>query len=203
MRGAGRARLRRGPGRAASGHIPFLVVLRPNVPVRPATLFVNKAEVREEPHATISWGAGEAGIAEGVREAIKAGALAGQDLDTLAIIVSIWIDPAVTDAAAVLQNTRAAMRLALLRADGKPLTRPISWTTRSTPSTVCLRCRSRDGPHDRRRVRRRVRRLARHARAGARRVARRPVHDIRHTPPFPLFVDRAQGAGNGTSTATS
>jgi 5,6,7,8-tetrahydromethanopterin hydro-lyase len=101
------------------GHIPFLVVLRPNVPVRPATLFVNKAEVREEPHATISWGAGEAGIAEGVREAIKAGALAGQDLDTLAIVVSIWIDPAVTDEAAVLQNTRAAMRLALLRADGK------------------------------------------------------------------------------------
>ena len=101
------------------GHIPFLVVLQPNVPVRPATLFVNKAEVREEPHATISWGAGEAGIAEGVREAIKAGALAGQDLDALAIIVSIWIDPAVTDVTAVLRNTRAAMRLALLRADGK------------------------------------------------------------------------------------
>jgi allantoinase len=27
------------------------------VPVRPATLFVNKAEIRGEPHATISWGA--------------------------------------------------------------------------------------------------------------------------------------------------
>lgn len=101
------------------GHIPFLVVLRPNVPVRPATLFVNKAEVREEPHGTISWGAGEAGIADGIRAAIKAGALADQDLDALVMIVSIWIDPTVTDEATVLHNTREAMRLALLRVDGK------------------------------------------------------------------------------------
>ena len=101
------------------GHIPFLVVLRPNVPVRPATLFVNKAETREEPHTSISWGAGEAGIAEGMREAIKAGALAEHNLDDLAMIVSIWIDPAVTDEAAVLRNTREAMRTALLRVAGK------------------------------------------------------------------------------------
>lgn len=101
------------------GHIPFLVVLRPNVPVRPPTLFVNKAEIRGEPHGTISWGAGEAGIAEGIRDALKAGALAHQDLDSLAMIVSIWIDWAATDEAAVLENTRTAMRSALLRIDGK------------------------------------------------------------------------------------
>ena len=101
------------------GHIPFLVVLRPNLPVRPATLFVNKAEIRGEPHATISWGAGEAGIAEGLRAALKEGALEGQDLDHLAIIVSIWVDWDADDEAAVLRNTRDAMRLAVLRADGK------------------------------------------------------------------------------------
>ena len=101
------------------GHIPFLVVLRPNVPVRPATLFVNKAEIHEGLHATISWGAGEAGIAEGMREAIKAGALGGHDLDDLVMIVSIWIDWAAADEAAVLRNTRNAMRVALLRVDGK------------------------------------------------------------------------------------
>jgi 5,6,7,8-tetrahydromethanopterin hydro-lyase len=101
------------------GHVPFLVTLRPNVPVRPATLFVNKAEIRGEPHATISWGAGEAGIAEGVRAAIKDGALADHDLDELVMIVSIWIDWAATDEAAVLRNTREAMRTALLRADGR------------------------------------------------------------------------------------
>src|SRR5579864_4597987 len=53
------------------GHIPFLVVLQPNVPVRPATLFVNKAEIKGGLHAQISWGAGEAGVAQGMRDAIK------------------------------------------------------------------------------------------------------------------------------------
>lgn len=101
------------------GHIPFLVVLQPNIPVRPATLFVNKAEIREGLHATISWGAGEAGIAQGIREAIKAGALTEQNLDDLVIIVSVWIDWEASDEAAVLRNTREAMRVALLRADGQ------------------------------------------------------------------------------------
>jgi 5,6,7,8-tetrahydromethanopterin hydro-lyase len=101
------------------GHIPFLVVLQPNVPVRPATLFVNKAEIKGGVHAQISWGAGEAGVAQGMRDAIKAGALADQDLDDLAIIVSVWIDWAATDEPAVLRNTREAMRVALLRAAGK------------------------------------------------------------------------------------
>ena len=95
------------------------MVLRPNVPVRPATLFVNKAEIGEEPHGTISWGAGEAGIAEGIREAIKAGALADQDLDSLAMIVSIWIDWAATDEAAVLRTRARRCACALLRIDGK------------------------------------------------------------------------------------
>jgi 5,6,7,8-tetrahydromethanopterin hydro-lyase len=101
------------------GHIPFLVVLQPNVPVRPATLFVNKAEVRGNLHAQISWGAGEAGVAQGMRQALKAGALADQDLDDLVMIVSVWIDWAATDEGAVLENTREAMRIALLRAGGK------------------------------------------------------------------------------------
>jgi 5,6,7,8-tetrahydromethanopterin hydro-lyase len=101
------------------GHIPFLVVLQPNVPVRPATLFVNKAEIREGLHAEISWGAGEAGMAQGIRDAIKAGALSAYNLDDLVIIASVWIDWEATDGTAVLNNTREAMRLALLRIDGK------------------------------------------------------------------------------------
>src|SRR5262249_37714102 len=101
------------------GHIPFLVVLQPNVPVRPPTLFVNKAEIRGGVHAQISWGAGEAGVAEGIRDALKAGALADQHLDDLAMIVSVWIDWAAGDEAAVLRNTREAMRVAVLRAAGE------------------------------------------------------------------------------------
>ena len=38
----------------SAGHTPFVVVLRPNVPVRPMTLFVNKATIagdrKDSPH---------------------------------------------------------------------------------------------------------------------------------------------------------
>ena len=44
----GRGRRRRGRlrSRRRVGHAPFVVVVRPNVPVKPLTLFVNKAEIR-------------------------------------------------------------------------------------------------------------------------------------------------------------
>ena len=43
------------------GHVPFVAVARPGVPVRPFTLFVNKATVEGERHGTLTWGAAQAG----------------------------------------------------------------------------------------------------------------------------------------------
>jgi hypothetical protein len=53
-----------------AGHIPFVVVLRPNLPVKPLTLFVNKADIRGEQHETLTWGAAQAGVASGVAAAV-------------------------------------------------------------------------------------------------------------------------------------
>lgn len=47
------------------GHIPFLVVWKPNVPVTPATLFVNKAAIANDRHGELTWGAAQAGVAHG------------------------------------------------------------------------------------------------------------------------------------------
>lgn len=44
------------------GHVPVLVTLRPNLPVKPMTLFVNKAEVRGETHETLTLGSGAAPV---------------------------------------------------------------------------------------------------------------------------------------------
>jgi 5,6,7,8-tetrahydromethanopterin hydro-lyase len=38
----------------APGHVPFLTVLKPNLPVRPATLFVGKVVLRNERHERMS-----------------------------------------------------------------------------------------------------------------------------------------------------
>ena len=63
------------------GHIPFVVVVRPNYPVKPLTLFVNKADVRGERHAALTWGAAQAGVARGVLESVAEGAIPSRRVD--------------------------------------------------------------------------------------------------------------------------
>ena len=41
--------------------------------VRPFTLFVNKAAIEGERHATLTWGAAQAGVAAGVMDAVAEG----------------------------------------------------------------------------------------------------------------------------------
>jgi len=101
------------------GHVPFLVVLQPNVPVWPPVLYVNKAEIRGDDHARVTWGASQAGVAEGMRDAVKAGALDGYDRDDVLIIIAVFVGPTARDEALLRANSREAMRLALLRAGSK------------------------------------------------------------------------------------
>jgi formaldehyde-activating enzyme len=55
----------------APGHAPILVVVGEDKqhyePVWPPTIMINKATATEERHQTITWGAGQLGIAQGVR----------------------------------------------------------------------------------------------------------------------------------------
>jgi 5,6,7,8-tetrahydromethanopterin hydro-lyase len=97
----------------SAGHAPFVVVLRPNLPVKPPTLFVNKAAIAGDAHAALTWGAAQAGVAGGVADAVAEGVLPAAELDELALIAAVWVAPAARDADAVYRNNRAAMRAAL------------------------------------------------------------------------------------------
>jgi 5,6,7,8-tetrahydromethanopterin hydro-lyase len=90
------------------GHVPFLVTLRPNLPVKPMTLFVNKAEVRGEAHETLTWGAAQAGVAAGVARAVAEGMLPAVEADDLLVIAAVWVNPAADDADVVFSNNQAA-----------------------------------------------------------------------------------------------
>ena len=61
------------------GHTPILVVVgedQPSYePVWPPTIMINKATAIEERHQTITWGAGQLGIAQGVLDAVADGLL--------------------------------------------------------------------------------------------------------------------------------
>jgi 5,6,7,8-tetrahydromethanopterin hydro-lyase len=92
----------------SAGHVPFVVVARPNLPVVPFTLFVNKAAIAGDDHARLTWGAAQAGVARGVIDAAvrDRGGL-------LALIAAVWVNPDADDAEAVYENNRAATAAAL------------------------------------------------------------------------------------------
>lgn len=104
-----------------AGHTPFVVVLKPNVPVQPMTLFVNKATVdpSNDMHARLTWGAAQAGVAAGVVAALRKGVL--DEPDANVIVAAVWVNPAADDEDAVYANNADATLAALTAArDGTP-----------------------------------------------------------------------------------
>jgi len=103
------------------GHVPFIAVLRPGLPTRPLTLFVNKATIAGDGHATLTWGAAQAGVAAGVADAVHAGTVPAEGADELVLIAAVWVNPTAADANAVYANNRAATAQALAAgANGTP-----------------------------------------------------------------------------------
>jgi 5,6,7,8-tetrahydromethanopterin hydro-lyase len=91
-----------------AGHVPFLVTLRPNLPVKPATLFVNKADLRGERHETLTWGAAQAGVAGGIARAVQEGLIPAAEADALVVIAAVWVSPTADDEEQVFTNNLAA-----------------------------------------------------------------------------------------------
>jgi 5,6,7,8-tetrahydromethanopterin hydro-lyase len=98
------------------GHIPFQAVLKPNLPAKPATLFVAKAVLQGEQHELMTWGPAQAGVAAGITEALLEGDLPPEAADDWVAIALVWVDPKAADAEAVYANNRAAARGAAVRA---------------------------------------------------------------------------------------
>lgn len=103
----------------APGHVPFLAVWAPNVPVQPPTLFVNKATIANELHGTLTWGAAQAGVAAGVTAHV-ANRFDATMLDRLVLIVAVWVNPDANDPEAVFANNRDATTDALGRSHRSP-----------------------------------------------------------------------------------
>ncbi len=104
-----------------AGHASFVVVARPNMPVKPPTLFVNKAEIRGEQHGLLHWGAAQAAIARAVLESVAQGTIPQGQVEALALIAAVWVDWAASDEEEVYANNVEAGRAALASAaEGRP-----------------------------------------------------------------------------------
>lgn len=96
------------------GHVPFLAVWAPNVPLEPPTLFVNKATIVDDRHGSLTWGAAQAGVAAGVTEYV-AGRFTQAETARLTLIVAVWVNPDANDADEIFVNNRTASLTALVR----------------------------------------------------------------------------------------
>lgn len=96
-----------------AGHVPFVAVLRPSLPVKPLTLFVTKSAPENDAHGLLIWGPAQAGVASGVADALAEGDIPAEWADSHAVIAAVWVNPAATDAEQIYRNNRQAAREAI------------------------------------------------------------------------------------------
>ncbi|MDZ4685841.1 MAG: formaldehyde-activating enzyme [Planctomycetaceae bacterium] len=107
-------------GDQSKGHSKVFAILNCDVQVRPTTVMVSKVTVKDTAYTNILMGTVQAAIANGVLDAVRAGDIPKAKANDLGIIVSVWLDPAVTkekiDHKQLFDNHRAAIAKALGKA---------------------------------------------------------------------------------------
>ncbi len=82
-------------GSQVKGHTKVFAILNSDVQVRPVTLMVSKVTVSDNRYTNILMGSVQAGIANGVLDAVRAGHIPMEKANDLGIIYSVWLDPSV------------------------------------------------------------------------------------------------------------
>ena len=98
------------------GHIPFQTILKPNLPVKPVTLFIAKAVLRDSNHETMTWGPAQAGVAYGMTKALLDGIFPPEAAEDWVAIAAVWVSWNADDADAVYKNNQEAAFMAAQRA---------------------------------------------------------------------------------------
>lgn len=83
-------------GDQVKGHTKVFAILNSDVQVRPVTVMVSKVTVKNAKYTNILMGTVQAGIANGVLDAVRAGDIPKEKANDLGIIYSVWLDPSVT-----------------------------------------------------------------------------------------------------------
>lgn len=96
------------------GHMPVLVCVgneedgyRHYEPIWPPTLMMNKVTALEERIETLTFGAAQLGIGQGVLDSVADGLITATH--DVIVLVSVWIDPNATDETGVRRASREAV----------------------------------------------------------------------------------------------
>lgn len=128
-------------GDQVKGHTRVFAILNSDVQVKPATLMVSKVTVKDSRYTGILMGTVQAGIANGVLDAVRAGIIPKAKASDLGIIYSVWLDPAVlavpegeVDHAALFKvNREATLKVIQKAMKGEPT---IDWLLENQESVT-------------------------------------------------------------------
>lgn len=84
-------------GDQVKGHTRVFAILNSDIQVRPATVMVSKVTVNSSKYTNILMGTVQAGIANGVLDAVREGIIPRKKVNDLGIIVSVWLDPSILE----------------------------------------------------------------------------------------------------------
>lgn len=109
-------------GNQVKGHTKVFAILNSDVQVKPATVMVSKVTVNNALYTNILMGTVQAAIAHGVLDAVREGHIPKNKANDLGIIVSVWLDPSITevdyDPELLFKTNREATTKAIAKAMG-------------------------------------------------------------------------------------
>ncbi len=82
-------------GDQVKGHTRVFAILNSDIQVKPATVMVSKVTVKDARYTNILMGTVQAGIANGILDAVRAGDIPKEKANDLGIIYSVWLDPVI------------------------------------------------------------------------------------------------------------
>lgn len=105
----------------SKGHTAMFAVRDINQMVRPATMMVPKVTLKDAANIELFGGVVQAGVADGIIDAVIEGIIPRDQVNELCIIALLWIDPGCAgqenlDKADLYKNNYDAIKLALKRA---------------------------------------------------------------------------------------
>ena len=102
--------------RVRMGHTPLPGVIRPNLLVKPFTLIVPKVDLKNFSDVARVFGPVQYAVAKAVADAVEEGLIPVGDLDGIAVICGVYVDPEARDVNRLFHYNYSAVKLALKRA---------------------------------------------------------------------------------------
>ena len=113
--------------RQSEGHTNMLVVLEPNLAVKPSTVLVTMVTIKDMNQAVQMFGPVQSAVAHAVTESVDEGVISNAECETTVIVCNAFVHPSAKDEKAIFANNRTATKTSIARAiRGEPRAAEVS-----------------------------------------------------------------------------